>query len=245
MVAGSTPAEGTGTLKICVNERKIKLTSRRDFLKLLGAGALAATGLAGVREVLANPSQTHKVYMPLVKAPTKNVVWTIGDSIVHGYGGMGEDIRTWMIYNNWKLKFIGTQVSLSQHHDGHDGYTTVDILNNLPTWAQQIIEYPRNIFVHAGTADLEKGTTPNLQGIVDFLKYHYPYAYVHVARIIQNYPSNSKVTNYNHNYVDRLHDAHIIDMENLLTQYYDYFDKLHPNASGYQKMGTKILQNLR
>jgi lysophospholipase L1-like esterase len=211
------------------------MTNRRDFLKL-GALAIGTLSFRFIEEA----TKPYKAYLPIVTKSYGYTVWPIGDSITAGFNGF--NYRS--IMQSFKpVKYVGSINTDGLYHDGHGGLTVNEIIDDLENYIGYLTDIPDHIFIHLGTNDILQGLYPNsVQKLVNKIKNYFPYSNIYVAKIIRfqyKYAGlNQTVHNFNLD-IDKLNDANVIDMENLLS-IYDYFhDGIHPNMNGF----IKIAQN--
>lgn len=84
--------------------------------------------------------------------PLRNKIMSLGASRVQGatpdYESFRYDLWKLLVEKNWKFNFIGTQkdesayplegeVTFDPDHEGHAGYTSQDIRNELPKWLER------------------------------------------------------------------------------------------------------------
>lgn len=126
----------------------------------------------------------------------------LGDSITHGGAGDGGVVyptyRGWLYQElmglGYDVDFVGSLdqpdigASLDPDNEGHSGYTTGDVLAELPLW---LGEYPPPgiALVHLGTNDVIRGVPPaetvrNIASIITVLRERNPSITILVAQII-------------------------------------------------------------
>ena len=99
---------------------------------------------------------THAIYFPNVHTTTYRRLWPLGDSLTMGFpfAQTGEDTyRAHLKKLRGDLLHVGT---LPSGHDGHGGFRTDELADNVHGWLAQI-EKPDIVLVHAGTNDLLQG----------------------------------------------------------------------------------------
>jgi len=208
----------------------------------------------------------------------------MGDSITKGYGtcvdhnppaldciGYRKDLWNALVGGGYPVDFVGSLGSAYQHqyahdndHEGHGGWKTTDIKNNIYGAGQNWLQnYPTDIILlHIGTNDftdlplVDPNTVVTRVGqILDKIDdYESDKGYgvlVILAKIIKRYdpplPDRTlAVENFN-DALQTMANARIsggdnlivVDMETALTYPGDFYDLIHPNATGYSKMSPE------
>jgi lysophospholipase L1-like esterase len=207
-------------------------------------------------------------------------VMLLGDSVTKGTGtcsapdtylnciGYRENLWDSMVGGGHPVNLVGSQGSAFQYqytydndHEGHGGFTTTDIKNNVYgsglNWLQ--INPADIILLHIGTNDFS-GSPPYdpslvasrvsqiLDKVDDYENAEGKVVLVILAKIIKRYDSAERTTA-----IETFNDAMqtmadlrisggdnivVVDMETALIYPGDFFDDLHPNENGYSKMAA-------
>jgi lysophospholipase L1-like esterase len=188
----------------------------------------------------------------------------LGDSITRGDPGIvGYRQRLYLnlIDNGYDVDFVGSgntgssaTPSFDADHEGHGGYTSGQIANNVYGW---LVAHPAKVvLLHIGTNDLDPPLDPitltaNVEDILDEIDRYSPDVTVILARIIDTQSHDPNVQLYNSNVVamaeNRIANGDkiiIVDQESALNYATDMADDLHPNAAGYNKMADVWLPPL-
>jgi acyl-CoA thioesterase-1 len=213
--------------------------------------------------------------LPVVEAgniqrqPRLNIM-PLGDSITAGYGQ--RDSYRWHLWHLIRqdgsdVDFVGSVRSqtpldgeFDADHEGHWGFFTTDILNNLLGWLA--VNTPDVVLLHIGTNDV--GTCRNvdeiadtIEEIIDVIRGHQPKVAIMLAKIIPiNYDGYCPTGQSLHETVRQLNQrlgalatkksgVMTIDLYSSLDPKTDFRDPLHPNDRGFQKMAQKWFQALK
>jgi lysophospholipase L1-like esterase len=182
-------------------------------------------------------------------------VMPLGDSITDGFnvpGGYRINLWQRLVAGGYTVDFVGSGFNgpdtLGDHdHEGHSGWRIDEIDANIVGWLQA--EEPRTILLHIGTNDMNQnhdvpGAPGRLSALIDKIRAITPNVELFVAQITpESDPTlESRVTAYN----DALPGivalkgpmTHLVDMHSAITTA-DLADGVHPNATGYAKMGDR------
>ena len=180
------------------------------------------------------------------------------------FSGYRKPLYFKLIKSGYYVDFVGTQhggnTFYDNDHQGRGGYKTSDInrrnrgfraIRN-PFRLSEYLEYshPDIILYHVGTNDLRSDNSipENVADAVNItlaIIYDFePNITVILAKIIltQYRNCNIRIRKYNslleskaRYWANKGYSIILVDMENIL-EYSDYFDRLHPNEQGYEKM---------
>ena len=135
----------------------------------------------------------------------------------------------------------------SYHHSGTSGWRPSDIAAILPHWLRR--HKPEVILLHIGTNELD---VPGVDEILDIIQRHDPGTVVLLARIINRKEYHAETTAFNdevealaNTRIARGQRIRVVDQEAALNYPEDMSDELHPNKSGFEKMGATWLRDLR
>jgi len=190
--------------------------------------------------------------------PTPLTVMPLGDSVTYGIGGSGGAggyrIPLWdqlVTTDGDAIDFVGTQRSGAlpdPDNEGHLGYQITDVTNNIDSWLKT--GKPSVILLHLGTNDLNQGVSPavaqtRLNTLLSKIYADIPTVTVVVAGIIQMQTASDQVTAYDAlipalvtKYSGMGKHIQFVDMSDTLDPAADYYDNLHPNQGGYDKMAA-------
>ena len=146
----------------------------------------------------------------------------------------------------------GTGADLCTFHEGIPGETVEDLATLVTGYLN---DNPANIVVlHAGTNDLS-GQSPAavVSEIEDVLNAIFAWSaetHVFLCQIIETRDGTLSISTYNSLLATMVSGRSsdpitLIDLETVLDSPGDYSDNLHPNDTGYDKMGTAIAAGLR
>lgn len=197
--------------------------------------------------------------MPLGDSITIGYNIDLGSNNTSGYwSGYRKPLYLSLLNAGYQFDFVGSQSNgqfagtFDYDHEGHGGQTAAYIASNIYTW---LTNNPADIvLLHIGTNDLNGNplntAAADVERILDEIDRFDQGITVLLARIIQNNPQKSYITEFNNN-VQAMADARIaagdkiiiIDQEHALTEA-DMSDMLHPNEQGYAKMANTWFASL-
>ncbi len=185
----------------------------------------------------------------------------VGDSITRGVHGSTDSAgyrRTLYLAltgEGHSVNFIGgqtdgIQTDFDRNHEGHSGWSANQVRDNINSW---LLANPADIILlHIGTNDLSTGQTAagvvaEVGQILDRIDARSTATVVFLARIINRNDSFSAVTTQYNNLLQSLANTRIangdlivvVDQETALDYLTDMDDALHPNNTGYAKMGQR------
>src|SRR3954464_6255473 len=182
-------------------------------------------------------------------------VMPLGDSITDGYnvpGGYRINLWQRLAAGGYTTDFVGSgfngPASLGDHdHEGHSGWRIDQIDANIVGWLQTYT--PRTIMLHIGTNDINQNfdvehAPARLSALIDKIRATAPNVELFVAQITpESDPTlESRVTTYNAALPGIVAQkgpmTHLVDMHSAITTS-DLADGVHPNATGYDKMGAR------
>ena len=182
-------------------------------------------------------------------------VMPLGDSITDGFnvpGGYRINLWQRLVAGGYTVDFVGSGFNgpdtLGDHdHEGHSGWRIDEIDANIVGWLQA--EEPRTILLHIGTNDMNQnhdvpGAPGRLSALIDKIRATAPDVELFVAQITpESDPTlESRVTAFNAALPDIVAQkgpmTHLVDMHSAITTA-DLADGVHPNATGYDKMGDR------
>ncbi|MBN1411952.1 MAG: hypothetical protein JW969_13980 [Spirochaetales bacterium] len=121
-------------------------------------------------------------------------IWPIGDSLTYGWPGTdGYRLYLWQLLGQVgiRINYMGSNKTGSdglpdKNHEGHGGYTTYDVLEELPKWIGDT--EPDIVLLLIGTNDVLKKipaeiTKENIRRIVEKIRAHYPRAKIFLSSI--------------------------------------------------------------
>jgi lysophospholipase L1-like esterase len=193
-------------------------------------------------------------------------IMPLGDSITRGwYGstsrwGYRKPLYDSLLGAGFIFDFVGQNADGSfadPNHEGHDGWRADEILNGrtsdpgagkLADWLTA--QHPDVVLLHIGTNDILGGNQDAnevnsiLDVIDDYEVNNSTTVTVFLALIINRRTYNAATTAFNNSVKDMAlnriasgDDIVIVNMENALDYSTDMYDDVHPNDSGYTKMG--------
>lgn len=208
-------------------------------------------------------------------AETTLVVWPIGDSITHGVSANHRDVRggyrlplaRGLLARGVRVHYVGTTATnpapglagFGQRHDGHSGWRTSDVLEQLPAWS---VPTPDIVILALGTNDLRHQSTPEgtvfrLGQLVVMLTERFPAATVVVTAIVPSGPAgHCDATTREYDGLVRA----LVEEQSLLGRRVELADvwasytsgacttrrgllsrdRIHPTAAGYTAMGAVL-----
>jgi lysophospholipase L1-like esterase len=210
-------------------------------LALAGGAALVSTSPAAAAPVAPAESNGGVRVMPL------------GDSITDGFnvpGGYRINLWQRLAAGGYTVDFVGSGSNgpdtLGDHdHEGHSGWRIDQLDANIVGWLQTYT--PRTILLHIGTNDMNQnhdvpGAPGRLSALIDKIRATAPAVELFVAQITpESDPTlESRVVAFNAALPDIVAQkgpmTHLVDMHSAITTA-DLADGVHPNATGYDKMG--------
>jgi len=182
-------------------------------------------------------------------------IMPLGDSITDGYnvpGGYRINLWQRLAAGGYTVDFVGSgfngPANLGDHdHEGHSGWRIDQIDANIVGWLQTYT--PRTIMLHIGTNDINQNfdvehAPARLSALIDKIRATAPNVELFVAQITpESDPTlESRVTTYNAALPGIVAQkgpmTHLVDMHSAITTS-DLADGVHPNATGYDKMGDR------
>ncbi len=201
-------------------------------------------------------------------------IMPLGDSITQGSSAWNSYRRAlWQLFQitEESVDFVGSQDSnvnftpppdlvpppdpdFDLDHEGHWGFTTAQILAQLPTWAAA---RPDVVLIHLGTNDVETGvpvatTINNLGQIIDVLRSARPNVVILLAQIIPN--ANFDVAPFNAAIATLVTQKYTAQSPVIRVDHYvgfdatagvDTHDGTHPNDIGEIKMASRWFNALQ
>lgn len=191
--------------------------------------------------------------MNVCQSPVR--VMPLGDSITAGsnssgsvlYGTYRTELFSMLSLSGYNVDFVGSATdrhpgSLDLNHEGWPGYTTWQIRNNLPGYLS--MNTPELILLHIGT----NGVTTAIDGFRSLLDRRallgsrIPAV---VARIVDEQVINPDTNTYNalletevNGRISAGERLFLTSMTGILAPSTDYYNNLHPNSQGAEKMAT-------
>ena len=149
---------------------------------------------------------------------------------------------------------------LDADHEGHSGFFTTEILNDLPGWLAA--NTPDVVLLHIGTNDIGScrsidETAKTTEQIIDVIQGHNPKVITLLAKIIPiDYDGYCATGESVHQTLRKLNQrlgvisiakpgVIVIDLYSALDAKADLRDALHPNKRGFKKMAQGWFQALR
>jgi lysophospholipase L1-like esterase len=195
-------------------------------------------------------------YCGMCSSPIR--IMPLGDSITLGSGDPIKDGYRRFLYDSlsahtYWIDMVGSLAAGSpdfdRDHEGHGGYHAAGLPGRsiLPMVYEWLVGSPADVvLLHIGTNDINDGgeSAEEVSQILDEIYRYDEQITVVLARIINRQVYNPATTQYNLD-LQEMADARIangdklfvVDMEPALTYPEDMIDLLHPNISGYSKMG--------
>jgi lysophospholipase L1-like esterase len=226
----------------------------RWTLRRLGAAALTLVLGLGVTAV--TPAA------PAVAESNGGVrVMPLGDSITDGFnvpGGYRINLWQRMAAGGYTVDFVGSGFNgpgeLGDHdHEGHSGWRIDQLDANIVAWLASTS--PRTILLHIGTNDMNQNydvanAPARLSALIDKIRANAPMVELFVAQITPetNPTLEARVAAYNAAIPGIVAQkgpmTHLVDMHSAITTA-DLADGVHPNATGYDKMGARWFSALQ
>ncbi|MEV4703936.1 RICIN domain-containing protein [Actinoplanes sp. NPDC049316] len=188
-------------------------------------------------------------------------IMPLGASITDGFNVPGGyRIKLWELLTDagYRIDFVGSgsngPASLGDHdHEGHSGWRIDQIDANIEGWLRTYA--PRSILVHVGTNDINQNydvaNAPARMGaLIDKIRAAAPTVELFISNLIpESDPTlNARIDAFNAQLpgiVARKGPlTHLVDMHAVVGTA-DLADGTHPNAAGYDKMGTRWYEALR
>lgn len=187
----------------------------------------------------------------------------LGDSITDGFNVPGGyRIRLWrnIINNGLTVDFVGSSSNGpaelgDKNHEGHSGWRIDQIDASINGWMDTY--RPQIVLLHIGTNDMiqnyDVANAPaRLSGLIDKICAKLPAGgKLYVTKIVPLNGQDQKITNFNNqipgivqNKVNQGKPVYMVDMYSALTTA-DLADGVHPNATGYNKMGDVWFNAIR
>jgi len=182
-------------------------------------------------------------------------VMPLGDSITDGFnvpGGYRINLWQRLAAGGYTVDFVGSGFNgpdtLGDHdHEGHSGWRIDQIDANIVGWLQTYT--PRTVLLHIGTNDINQNfdvahAPDRLSALIDKIRATAANVELFVAQITPEADPvlESRVTAYNAALPDIVAQkgpmTHLVDMHSAITTA-DLADGVHPNATGYDKMGER------
>ncbi len=221
---------------------------RRFGAAVLGVVVALGFGVAAAAPVAAESNGGVRV-MPL------------GDSITDGFnvpGGYRINLWQRLASGGHTVDFVGSGFNgpgtLGDHdHEGHSGWRIDQLDANIVAWLRTYT--PRTVLLHIGTNDMNQNyDVPNaparLSALIDKIRATAPDVELFVAQITPetNPTLEARVQAYNATIpgivAQKGPRTHLVDMHSAITTA-DLADGVHPNATGYDKMGARWYEALR
>ena len=201
---------------------------------------------------------------------SKLKIMPLGDSITEGFSGRHS--YRWPLWQlirqaGFDVDFVGSVNSegapddeFDPDHEGHWGFSTVQILNPLPGWLA--LNTPDIVLLHIGTNDVHRcrsiaETAATTEDIIDVIHSHNPKAIVLLAKIIPTASDGYCGTGESvDETVQKLNQrlgliptvkpgVTVVDLHSALDARADLGDGTHPNARGFKKMAEAWFLALR
>lgn len=217
-------------------------TVRRLGTALLGVVVALGLGV-GVTEPAVAESNGGVRVMPL------------GDSITDGFnvpGGYRITLWQRLAGGGHTVDFVGSgfngPATLPDHdHEGHSGWRIDQLDANIVAWLRT--HSPRTVLLHIGTNDMNQNhdvanAPARLSALIDKIRATAPAVELFVAQITPetNPTLEARVRAYNATIpgivAQKGPRTHLVDMHSAITTA-DLADGVHPNATGYDKMGAR------
>ena len=187
-------------------------------------------------------------------APQTIKIMPLGDSITFGtpdlsYGGYRHLLGTLLGSDGYHIDFVGSQrsgtgVIPDPDNEGHYGWNITQIRAGIDSKGWLEAYQPDLILLHIGTNDMHQpdpASAPGkLSALLDDILGRLPRTKVIVAQIIP-FRTGADPAHQSYNaalpgiVASKGPRVTLVDMQTILTAA-DYADRLHPNASGYDKM---------
>ncbi len=244
--------------------------SNSSWVQLSGSYTLTVSGTLNELSIyFEGPDSGINYYVDDVEvnggssSPVK--VMPLGDSITDGYlvpGGYRIQLWKDIANNGLTVDFVGSLSNGSaelgdKNHEGHSGWRIDQLDANINAWMDAY--KPRIVLLHIGTNDITQNydlanAPSRLSALVDKICVKLPAGgKVYVAKIIPEVGTdlNQKVFNFNNqipgmiqNKVNQGKSVYGVDMYSALTTA-DLADTVHPNVTGYNKMGDVWFNAIR
>jgi lysophospholipase L1-like esterase len=219
----------------------------RSTLRRLGTAALGVVLALGVTvgSVAQAPAESNGGVR----------VMPLGDSITDGFnvpGGYRVNLWQRMAGGGYTVDFVGSGFNgpgtLGDHdHEGHSGWRIDQLDANIVAWLGSYT--PRTILLHIGTNDVNQNydlanAPARLSALIDKIRATAPTVELFVAQITpETDPTReARVNAYNAAIPGIVAQkgplTHLVDMHSAITTA-DLADGVHPNATGYDKMGAR------
>ena len=197
-------------------------------------------------------------------------IHTIGDSITDNPRWRAE-IYNGLTRDGFKTDFIGTLTdpypqTIESQHDGHSGYTTGGIINEIAAWFTKILK-PELTIVMIGTNDVAwwiaeptSAVVVRLGTILDKVRINSPKGMILVSTIppessqiidLNKWDRATLAVEYNKGVVDLVakrkatgEPIDLVDSFSVLTLS-DLYDGIHPSESGNIKIGQLFLSKIK
>lgn len=231
-------------------------------LSTAAAGILLTGGMAllSAAPASADPGATMSAVAPAESNGGVRVM-PLGDSITDGFnvpGGYRIELWQRLAAGGYTTDFVGSGFNgpdtLGDHdHEGHSGWRIDQIDANIVGWLQAYT--PRTVLLHIGTNDINQdhdvpGAPGRLSALIDKIRATAPDVQLFVAQITpESDPAlESRVTAFNAALPDIVAQkgplTHLVDMHSAITTG-DLADGVHPNETGYAKMGDRWFDALQ
>ncbi|MCL6457280.1 MAG: SGNH/GDSL hydrolase family protein, partial [Gorillibacterium sp.] len=196
--------------------------------------------------------------IPSVGASTDQKVMPLGDSITDGYnvpGGYRVKLWNRVVSSGLTIEFVGSMSngpsSLGdKNHEGHSGWRIAELTAEINGWLDA--SFPQTVLLQIGTNDILQNTDlahapERLSSLIDLICAKLPTGgklYVATITPLSNATDNQEAVTYNNAIpsmvqakVSQGKPVYLVNMYNALTTA-DLADGVHPNATGYDKIGT-------
>lgn len=180
-------------------------------------------------------------------------IMMVGDSITEGGNATRIRLGQLMDADGHRYLYVGSMGGNGIRHEGHGGWTTSDINNNISNWAR---EYkPDVVMMMIGTNDIWRrmnlnDAVNNVNSIITKILAVNKETKIYVAKILpMGVAEGSAVPGYNmsieNSMLSRIANGEpifIVDMYTDFTPAADTQDGVHPTGPGYSKMGERWYQ---
>ncbi len=210
------------------------------------------------------------VHIPLPEPAQQNPVRVmfVGNSITKGGGldgGFRREIYHKFLESKIWVDFVGRFQDGNfpdAEHEGISGQRADEVLANINTILAT--NPPDIVVLHIGTNDINQNQSPSatvdevssiLDEIIRFGQDQQRIIPTVLAKIVAREPGTSRAQatqTYNmlleemaNRRIQAGDPIHLVDLETLLNHPDDYYDELHPNCLGHQKMATPLYQGIQ
>ncbi|MDT0448709.1 GDSL-type esterase/lipase family protein [Streptomyces hesseae] len=237
---------------------KIRYRPRRGLAARLAAPVLAAAlipTLVTAAPAVADPTPVAADW----KVPRLSVM-PLGDSITWGVGSSKGDgyrvaLRDRLAGHADDLRFVGSVQRNGQDNEGHSGWQIDDLSENVEQWLAAA--RPNVVLLNIGTNDMDRdtdapGAPARLGHLVDQITTAAPGVTVLVSSLVphKDHGSQQRVDAYNAAIpglvAERRAKGASVGYVSMgaVTAPGDFYDRLHPNDSGFAKMTDAFYQGV-